>query len=87
MLTEFCSKSQITLPEDIVAKIGLSIGDMIDISEKEGIVFITPIAAYKKYLSREKYLEVLRDLYGSIDDPTFVEPKEVMCEASREKIF
>jgi bifunctional DNA-binding transcriptional regulator/antitoxin component of YhaV-PrlF toxin-antitoxin module len=87
MLAELFPKSQITLPDDIVAKIGLSTGDMLDISEKEGIVLITPVATSKKHLSREEYLEVLGDLYGSIDDPAFVEQEEIMYEASREKIF
>ena len=55
MLTEFRQKSQITIPKDIVNKIGLSEGDKIDISEKNGVIYIIPVSVYPK-----SYVEELK---------------------------
>ena len=40
MLTELRAKSQITIPRDIVAHLGLSEGDKLDIVEKNGTIQI-----------------------------------------------
>ncbi|MDR0866975.1 MAG: AbrB/MazE/SpoVT family DNA-binding domain-containing protein [Planctomycetota bacterium] len=51
MIAELCSKSQITLPEEIVAKLGLTIGDKLDFFEKDGVIWAMPVVVYpKKYL-------------------------------------
>ena len=41
--------------------------------------FDAPLSDFK-----DKRREVLRSLYGSIDDPTFVEPPEVEYESPRD---
>ncbi|MCL1792098.1 MAG: type II toxin-antitoxin system RelB/DinJ family antitoxin [Peptococcaceae bacterium] len=38
----------------------------------------------ENFLSKEKRREILRSLYGSAKDPTFVEPKDVEYESSRD---
>ena len=60
MLAELRQKSQITIPKEIIAKLGLSEGDKLDIFEKDGSICIMPIVVYPK-----KYLNELR---GEIDD-------------------
>ena len=55
MLAELRQKSQITIPKEIIAKLGLSEGDKLDIFEKD-----MPVVVYPK-----KYLNELR---GEIDD-------------------
>lgn len=55
MLTELRAKSQITIPRDIVARLGLAEGDKLDIVEKNGTIQIMPVAVYPK-----KYLDELR---------------------------
>ena len=60
MLAELRQKSQITIPKEIIAKLGLSEGDMLDIFEKDGSICIMPVVVYPK-----KYLNELR---GEIDD-------------------
>ena len=51
MLTELRTKSQITIPKDIVARLGLHEGDKLEIVEKDGTIQIMPVAVYpKKYL-------------------------------------
>ena len=46
MLAELRTKSQITLPKDIVNSLGLSEGDKLDIFERDGIIYIRPVAVY-----------------------------------------
>ena len=60
MLAELRQKSQITIPKEIIAKLGLSEGDKLDIFEKDGSICIMPVVVYPK-----KYLNELR---GEIDD-------------------
>lgn len=60
MLTELRAKSQITIPRDIVAHLGLSEGDKLEIVERNGAIQIIPVAVYPK-----KYLDELR---GEIDE-------------------
>ena len=60
MLTELRTKSQITIPKDIVRHLGLSEGDKLDVVEKNGVIQIIPVAVYPK-----KYLDALR---GEIDE-------------------
>ncbi len=60
MLTELRQKSQITIPKEIVVKLGLAEGDMFDIFERDGTICMLPVVVYPK-----KYLDELR---GEIDD-------------------
>lgn len=60
MLTELRAKSQITIPKDIVMKMGLSEGDKLEVVERDGVIELMPVAVYPK-----KYLEELR---GEIDE-------------------
>ena len=56
MLAELRQKSQITIPKEIIVKLGLSEGDKLDIFEKDGSICIMPVAVYPK-----KYLDELRE--------------------------
>ena len=60
MLAELRHKSQITIPKEIIVKLGLSEGDKLDIFEKDGTICMMPVVVYPK-----KYLEELR---GEIDE-------------------
>ena len=55
MLAELRTKSQITIPKEIVTKLGLSEGDKLDIFENDGMICIMPVTVYPK-----KYVEALR---------------------------
>ena len=55
MLTELRQKSQITIPKEIVTKLGLAEGDKLNIMEKDGMIYIMPVTVYpKKILERAK---------------------------------
>ena len=60
MLTELRPKSQVTIPKDIIVKLGLSEGDTLDIYEKDGAICIMPVMVYPK-----KYMD---DLRKEVDD-------------------
>ena len=55
MLAELRQKSQITIPKEIITRLGLNEGDKLDISEKNGTIRIMPVVVYPK-----KYLDELR---------------------------
>ena len=53
MLTELRTKSQITIPKDIVMKMGLREGDKLEIVEKDGVIELMPVAVYLDELRSE----------------------------------
>ncbi len=51
MLAELRTKSQITIPKEIVATLGLAEGDQLEVYEKDGIICLMPVTVYpKKYV-------------------------------------
>jgi len=56
MLAELRTKSQITIPKELVDKLGLNEGDKLDVYEKDGMICIMPVVVYPK-----KYLDELRE--------------------------
>lgn len=56
MLTELRKKSQITIPKRLIDKLGLSEGDKLEISEKDGAIYIMPVVVYPK-----NYIDELKD--------------------------
>lgn len=55
MIAELRTKSQITIPKEIVMSLGLIEGDKLDIFEKDGEIHIVPVVVYPK-----KYVDELR---------------------------
>ncbi|MCD5414855.1 MAG: AbrB/MazE/SpoVT family DNA-binding domain-containing protein, partial [Clostridiales bacterium] len=55
MITEFRKKSQITIPKEVVLKLGLKEGDKLEIIESDGVISIIPVVVHsKKYLAELK---------------------------------
>lgn len=48
MLVELRSRSQITIPADILKKIGASEGDIFEVVEKDGGILLLPVVVYPK---------------------------------------
>ena len=48
MLAEIRGRSQVTIPADIIKKLGISEGDKFDITEKDGGIFLCPVVVYPK---------------------------------------
>ena len=61
MLAELRQKSQITIPKEIIVKLGLSEGDKLDIFEQDGTICMLPVVVFPK-----KYLDELRGELGEV---------------------
>ena len=73
MLAELRQKSQITIPKEIVEKLGLSEVDKLDIRELDGTIYLLPVVVYpKKYLQelQEEIAEVKEKLAAG-EQPVF----------------
>lgn len=56
MITELRTKSQITIPKNIVSKLELKEGDKLEIYEENGVIHIMPVMVYPV-----GYVESLKD--------------------------
>jgi len=56
MLAEIRGRSQITIPAEIIKKLGISEGDKFDIIEKDGGIFLCPVVVYP----RDKLLKIVK---------------------------
>lgn len=71
MLAEIRGRSQITIPAELIKKLGISEGDKFDIIEKDGGIFLCPVVIYPK----EKITKIARLI------------KESENEISKQKAF
>lgn len=73
MLAELRQKAQVTIPRDIVVKLGLSEGDKLDIFEKDGCICIMPVAVYPKHYLNELKKEIngVKEKIASGEQPVF----------------
>ena len=73
MLAELRTKSQITIPKDIVAKLGLSEGDKLEITENKGVISIIPVVVYpKNYVdSLKEEVNIVKNKIKSGETPVF----------------
>jgi AbrB family looped-hinge helix DNA binding protein len=74
MLIEVKAKSQITLPNEITKKMGISEGDMFEVIERDGGVFLCPVVVYPR-AKLEKISQIIKDqekepsvVYSSVED-------------------
>ncbi|MBE6965943.1 MAG: AbrB/MazE/SpoVT family DNA-binding domain-containing protein [Ruminococcaceae bacterium] len=61
MLAEIRGRSQITIPAEIIKKLGISEGDKFDIVEKDGGIFLCPVIVYPK----DKLLKIAKIIKDS----------------------
>ena len=61
MLAEIRGRSQITIPSEIIKKLGISEGDKFDIIEKDGGIFLCPVIVYPK----DKLLKIAKMIKDS----------------------
>jgi AbrB family looped-hinge helix DNA binding protein len=66
MLIELRKKSQITIPKEIVNELNLEEKDQLEISVKNGVIIIEPVAVYSK-----SYIQKLEETVMRIsEDPS-----------------
>lgn len=63
MIIELRKKSQVTIPKEIVSELNLNEGDHLDISVKDGVIIIEPVAVYSK-----SYIKRLEDTVMRINE-------------------
>ena len=73
ILAELRAKSQITLPKELVDKLGLTEGDKLELFEKDGTICIMPVAVYpKRYIDELKSeIEATKEKIASGEQPVF----------------
>lgn len=73
MLAELRAKSQVTIPKELVDKLGLAEGDKMEIYEKDGVICIMPVVVYpKKYLYElRKEIEDTKAMLAAGKQPVF----------------
>ena len=88
MLAELRTKSQVTVPKPIVERLGLTVGDLFEVTERDGGIFLLPVVVTPRTAPRPaaERRATLRTLCGSIDDPTMTEPPELSTESPRKAI-
>ncbi|MCL2047491.1 MAG: AbrB/MazE/SpoVT family DNA-binding domain-containing protein [Defluviitaleaceae bacterium] len=87
MLAELRQKSQITIPKELVDRLGLSEGDKLDIYEQEGIICIMPVVVYPKgYV--EGLLDDIKEIKRKIatgEQPVFNDIDELISSLESEE--
>ena len=58
MLAELRSKAQVTIPKELVDRLGLSEGDKFDVFENNGTICFMPVAVYPKQVLAELREEI-----------------------------
>ncbi|MCI6574631.1 MAG: AbrB/MazE/SpoVT family DNA-binding domain-containing protein [Actinomycetaceae bacterium] len=48
MLAELKAKSQLTIPKQVVSKLGISVGDQFDVIVENGNIVLVPVVVYPK---------------------------------------
>lgn len=73
MLAELRPKAQVTIPKELVDKLGLSEGDKFDVFENNGIICFMPVAVYpKQYLVElREEIEETKNRIASGEQPVF----------------
>ena len=73
MLAELRQKSQVTVPKEIVEKLGLSEGDKFDVFENNGTICFMPVVVYpKQYLAElQNEINETKSKIASGEQPVF----------------
>ena len=74
MLIEMRAQSQITLPNEIIKKMGINEGDKLEVIERDGGVFLCPVVVYPE-AELERIDKIIKDhennptaAYSSVED-------------------
>jgi len=73
MILELRKKSQITIPKDIVVKLGLAEGDKLEVFEENGMIYMSPVSVYpKRYIQEfKKQINIEKEKIESGQKPSF----------------
>ena len=73
MIATLRKRSQITIPVEVIKKLGLSEGDKLDVMEKDGAIVLLPMAVYPtKYINDLKNeVDEIKASIASGEQPVF----------------
>lgn len=73
MLVELRSKSQITIPKEVIHSLGLSEGDKFELIEKDNTITLIPVTVYpKEYINKlHDEINTLKTRVNSNQQPLF----------------
>ena len=73
MIAKLRAKSQITIPQKVVAELGLEKGDRFEVFSKDGIICLMPVAIYpQEYVSTlRREIEEMKGDISSGKQPVF----------------
>ena len=79
MLAELRQKSQITIPKELVQKLGLKEGDKLDIFEQDGIIYLVPVTVYpRQYITELKNeIDTIKTKVAEGEQPMFYDIDEL----------
>ncbi len=77
MLAEIRGRSQITIPAEIIKKLGISEGDKFEVMERDGGIFLCPVVVYPKE-KIEKLAKLVKESAAEINDSKTFESVEDM---------
>ena len=82
MLAEFRAKSQVTIPKELVTKLGIQEGDKLEITEKDGVIQIMPVVVYSKKVVEEFRAEIneVKERIKKGEQPVFDSIENLMNE-------
>ncbi len=82
MLAELRKKSQVTIPKELVTKLGIKEGDKLEITEKDGVIQLIPVVVYPKKLVEELREEIneVKTKIASGTQPVFYSIDSLMDE-------
>ena len=86
MLTKLCQKSKITIPKELIDKLGLLEGDALEIYEQDGIICIEPVAVYpESYIAKlQKDVEEIKRKVVAGQQPVFKSVSDMMMALESE---
>ena len=69
MLAEIRGRSQITIPAEIIKKLGISEGDKFEITEKDGGIFLCPVVVCPKE-KMAKIAKIIKETEADVSKQT-----------------
>ena len=79
MLAEIRGRSQITIPAEIIKKLGISEGDKFEVMERDGGIFLCPVVVYPKE-KIEKLARLVKESAAEVDSKTFESVEDMFAD-------
>lgn len=79
MLAELRSRSQITIPAELTKKLGISEGDMFEVTERDGGIFLCPVVVYPKK-KVEELAGIIKEYENSSDKRAYEKVEDMFSD-------